>query len=303
MHPDKKVGLALGILLIGITGAFFFRNEAPDTTQEPPVLTDQYSVDQRVGQKPGGPYMPELDSQNRENELGAVPQVPFPSVMSHDLDRPVPDPHQQNRTVAVDGSRVVPLPGPDLGERFVPAIGSGGGMLIGDVARPTVDGSMPRLHSQRHGSPQPAQPLASSKPRFIIHEVVSGDNLSRLAGKYLGSHSKYLTLYEANRDVLKSPDDLYLGMKLKIPQDVQPSRIATAPSESRSTTSTSGGTRSGTAFMKPDRSSLESISGSVRSTRNNLSQTPPPGLPRVTGLDLESDESTLASRSGEASNN
>ena len=40
MHPDKKVGLALGILLIGIVGALFFRNEAPESDQTGPALAN-----------------------------------------------------------------------------------------------------------------------------------------------------------------------------------------------------------------------------------------------------------------------
>ena len=34
MHPDKKVGMALGILLVGIVGAFFFRNDTEATEQD-----------------------------------------------------------------------------------------------------------------------------------------------------------------------------------------------------------------------------------------------------------------------------
>ena len=50
-----------------------------------------------------------------------------------------------------------------------------------------------------------------------VYQVQPGDTLSVLAGRFLGSSRRYLELYEANRDVLSSPDDLQVGMLLKIP--------------------------------------------------------------------------------------
>ncbi|MEM7576975.1 MAG: LysM peptidoglycan-binding domain-containing protein [Planctomycetota bacterium] len=47
--------------------------------------------------------------------------------------------------------------------------------------------------------------------------VEAGDSLSVLAQRHLGSQSKYLELYEANRDILDSPDKVVVGMKLKLP--------------------------------------------------------------------------------------
>ncbi|NQV25756.1 MAG: hypothetical protein HQ518_15465 [Rhodopirellula sp.] len=77
MHPDKKVGLALGILLIGITGAFFFRNDAPTSMEDTLTLSDPQSLDRKASQKPGAPYFPEPENVRREtddkSELAGVP--------------------------------------------------------------------------------------------------------------------------------------------------------------------------------------------------------------------------------------
>jgi nucleoid-associated protein YgaU len=49
------------------------------------------------------------------------------------------------------------------------------------------------------------------------HTVVAGDTLGAIAKKYLGSMTRANDLYEANRDVLKSPDALKIGQVLRIP--------------------------------------------------------------------------------------
>jgi len=53
------------------------------------------------------------------------------------------------------------------------------------------------------------------RPR--VHKVVDGDTLGGLAERYLGSVERYWEIYEANRDVLPSPQVLPIGAKLRIP--------------------------------------------------------------------------------------
>ena len=50
-----------------------------------------------------------------------------------------------------------------------------------------------------------------------IHEVVSGDTLSKIAKSYYGDAGKYMKIFEANKDQLKDPDKIQVGQKLKIP--------------------------------------------------------------------------------------
>ena len=49
------------------------------------------------------------------------------------------------------------------------------------------------------------------------HEVVAGESLSKIALKYYGDASLYTTIFEANKDVLKDPDKIGVGQKLRIP--------------------------------------------------------------------------------------
>jgi len=49
------------------------------------------------------------------------------------------------------------------------------------------------------------------------HEVVKGDTLWKIAEKYYGDGSLYTNIFEANRDILKDPNVIRVGQKLKIP--------------------------------------------------------------------------------------
>ena len=51
------------------------------------------------------------------------------------------------------------------------------------------------------------------------YEIVSGDTLSAVAKKYYGKGSAYIRIFEANREVIKDPDKIYPGQKIRIPLD------------------------------------------------------------------------------------
>lgn len=57
----------------------------------------------------------------------------------------------------------------------------------------------------------------SSSTATKLYEVVSGDSLSRIAKREYGDANQWKRIYEANRDLLKDPDKIYPGQKLKIP--------------------------------------------------------------------------------------
>ena len=47
--------------------------------------------------------------------------------------------------------------------------------------------------------------------------VQKNDTLQKISHKFYGTTRKWQTIYKANKDVLKSPDKLYPGLKIKIP--------------------------------------------------------------------------------------
>ena len=54
-----------------------------------------------------------------------------------------------------------------------------------------------------------------------VYVVKGGDTLSKIAERFYNSVSKWEKIYEANRDILKNPNYIFIGMKLTIPADDQ----------------------------------------------------------------------------------
>jgi nucleoid-associated protein YgaU len=50
-----------------------------------------------------------------------------------------------------------------------------------------------------------------------FYTVQRGDTLSKIAREHYGDASKYPTIFDANRPMLKDPDKIYPGQKLRIP--------------------------------------------------------------------------------------
>lgn len=57
----------------------------------------------------------------------------------------------------------------------------------------------------------------AENPFAQYHVVVGGDTLSKIAEKYYGDGSLYPRIFEANRNLIKSPDLIQVGWKLRIP--------------------------------------------------------------------------------------
>ncbi len=49
------------------------------------------------------------------------------------------------------------------------------------------------------------------------HEVTKGETLWKIAERYYGDGSLYPKIFDANKDVLKDPNLIRVGQKLRIP--------------------------------------------------------------------------------------
>lgn len=52
---------------------------------------------------------------------------------------------------------------------------------------------------------------------YGIYEVKSGDSLSKISKMYFDDPMRYMDIYNINRDLLKNPDLIHPGQRLKIP--------------------------------------------------------------------------------------
>ena len=57
----------------------------------------------------------------------------------------------------------------------------------------------------------------SSSTAAKIYEVVAGDSLSKIAKREYGNANECRRIFDANQDVLKNPDLINPGQKLRIP--------------------------------------------------------------------------------------
>jgi nucleoid-associated protein YgaU len=62
-----------------------------------------------------------------------------------------------------------------------------------------------------------APPAAANNPYTQTYVVQAGDTLSKIAQRYYGDATLYPKIFEANRDVLKDPNRISPGQKLRIP--------------------------------------------------------------------------------------
>lgn len=57
----------------------------------------------------------------------------------------------------------------------------------------------------------------STPGSFKLYTIVSGDTLSKIAKRELGNANAWRKIFDANKDVIKDPDKIYPGQKIKIP--------------------------------------------------------------------------------------
>ena len=76
-------------------------------------------------------------------------------------------------------------------------------------------------------APRPAATRLEESVR--VHRIVDGDTLASLARRYLGDAARAGEIFEANRDVLPSPEALPIGAAVRIPPRCSPAREARTP--------------------------------------------------------------------------
>lgn len=240
MQRDMKVGMALGVALVGIVGALFFRRDPAPQDPPPPPLQGADELDKQISEKPKAPYIQGLD-EFAEPAPAPPPQTSVakpttrpgayevPGFLTKDDEAEhraflstkqpgAPDPISttvSREKKSPDGARAPELP---------PAHNRDWEPTGAPSSRPATS---PR-------STADAPPGAARR----THVTQPGETLSGLAAHYLGSSGRYREIYEANRNVLRSPDDLPDGVTLVIPETGKPN-AAPSPSNHNHTAESS----------------------------------------------------------------
>lgn len=250
MNTDRKIGFAMGILLVGIVAALFFRNEPLDSGGAGTgglVGEFEQLLNQRLRDRQVAVYANRSGSGGAEGE----PQWTMRDVLKdmHDRNRTLPAPvlpPEQTLDGGVlrnnlDGFRTR-RPGsarePAAAPAAAPAAGAAGAAGLRSVAAARVAETAaagvsaaaavdePVFDSDIDGADGvPAAVEAESvsaefRPpeEFDEYTVKYGDTLSGIAERTLGAQGRYSLIYDANRDRMSNPNQLVPGKVLRIPR-------------------------------------------------------------------------------------
>ena len=75
------------------------------------------------------------------------------------------------------------------------------------------DDDMPDFSDVKSG----ASSTAPAAQVYSTYEVKPGDSLSKIAKNVYGNGNEWKRIFEANTDILKDPNKIFPGQKLKIP--------------------------------------------------------------------------------------
>jgi hypothetical protein len=253
MHTDRKIGFAMGILLIGIVAALFFRNEPLLRTDVQGVRREE-ELNQRLKDRNVAVYLDDKP-RHKGDDLNGEPAWTLRDVLksmdSRNKELPSPVSSRQRKVNSelrnepdLDGFRTwkdAPDEGGSAGtdpattspkaagQESSPATSRPLPALMPDslVKDTTPSGESPVPSPAAPGDPfppAPTEPSTSSKEAFVPpaefeeYVVKYGDTLSGIAEKFLGSQGKYMQIFEANKDRMSSPDRLEVGKPLRIPK-------------------------------------------------------------------------------------
>ncbi|QDT34295.1 LysM peptidoglycan-binding domain-containing protein [Thalassoglobus polymorphus] len=197
MRSDAKLGLALGMLVIGFAIAFCFPRGGfvqPSARSDSHPQQDEHqhadfvqirTLREEGTQRDGKKSLAQLNQPSQKKNV-------LPSVRKSETIAIETNNAQNSQAVVIS---------PDAG--------------IAEIL-PAENPDRPKV---KEIVPTPARkPDPKSHAGVQTYRVQPGDTLSGISMKTFGSYSRYLDIYEANKDQLNSPDDLRLGQELRIPR-------------------------------------------------------------------------------------
>lgn len=262
MHTDRKIGFAMGILLIGIVAALFFRNEPLLSTKVPGVRRER-ELNQRLRERDAAIYLNDkvsdtgsefvqddqpwtlrdvLKKMDERNKTVPVPvgahsfaQRTSDEFNDEELDGYRPK-KRRNQVSSDDGASAAAV---RIAETIPDTLNSARRELGPLPPLPPVEAPAVRLTAPPatttdvSGFPQGEVAAGSDAPDFDFqppesfdeYVVKYGDTLSGIAQRTLGSQKKYIEIYNANRDRMASPDRLDVGKPLRIPRVAESGRL------------------------------------------------------------------------------
>ncbi|QDT42327.1 LysM domain/BON superfamily protein [Gimesia alba] len=294
MHQDKKVGLALALLVIGFVGAFCLRQDR-NTTVEIPELNDPHYLDEQIADKDRTPYFGSQSKENLNTQLGneqsltgiteerpssgsnvAVPTISHSTPVSPtdpkaskaerwgempDFLKEIDLPEEQFTSSELTDSVFEPNPTQPADEP------DSQGTTLRPI-QPDSESIKPEHNNAWEVNPAkqktaPTRPDQRQAPQIRIHTVKAGETLSEISIRYLGTSRRYKEIFNLNRDRLRSPNDIREGMQLRIPVQ-QPAGATPQSANSQSSTGSTARAGKRTIGQMVSQPTLKSGSSSVQ---------------------------------------
>lgn len=214
MHYDKKIAVALGVLLVGVVAAFFFRRKA-DSRDSAPQLADAKSLDAKIADKPIRPYESSaiVNTGRKDGQSAKVAASSGGSAKpTIDYDAGFPAAMRVNHEEPAGGTTRLGPPEP-----IKPTDDDGQTSFV-QIPAPDHNSAWKSGPATQSSKAKARRGVKRPKATSRTYTVKSGDTLSGIASKMLGRSSRYREIYEANRNVMRNPNDLRPGMVLRIPE-------------------------------------------------------------------------------------
>jgi len=203
--PSRSKLIMVGLVLAaGVAGALTFRHREPQLASQPSTGLERRASDTPDGAAGESRLLGHIESEpGSEPHAAETPATPLPAAA------PVitaPPPLNTSQALA-----------PTVSARATPA-------PAGMPADSPWSASGHSLGAAGHPASTAGEPLAVAagprRPRtpYKSHRVKDGDTLSSLAQHYLGDGQRWSEIYELNRDLLRDPDILPIGARVKIPE-------------------------------------------------------------------------------------
>ena len=190
--------IGLTILVLGVIAA------APFQRTSPPPPVSGIAADELVWRRPDLTLEIALEEDwekvpaTRHGLLSKAPEIraersgvePSPTMAPAFQELPTPAPRQEDQAAFGGGARILGL---------------------------SVSRRSPATTATADGPASSTGRDVASPPWELRHDIADGDDLKRLAQKYLGTENRWREIYEANRDTLDDPELLPIGLELRIP--------------------------------------------------------------------------------------
>ena len=181
MDPRIRLMTAAAVMLVGLGLALFFRRPAAEADLPIPLQSDPLVLRKQPAPRTFAAAEAATDT-SQPHPLPAAPSEPW----------------RQSPTIVTPTDQ--PAPPPELPKSYPSSYPNSG-----QVASTRWGASLGEMLPE----------TASAPP---THKIIDGDSLASLAERYLGSASRAMEIYEANRSVLAQPEILPIGVELKIPR-------------------------------------------------------------------------------------